>query len=101
VVLIITHFFRPSFEQWKIFVGAILLLILFHFVVSFVIGRVPTSSMLFGMAIELAEKQTLGVLLVISLAAPCLLFAIILGLFFPHISDFGRAKRARSDQADV
>jgi hypothetical protein len=80
-------FLTGYFAQWKVFVGALLSLSVFHFVVSFVLGRLPTSTMLCGMAIEFAEKQKLGVLLVM-----CCVFRLRVfyyfrcsSLFFPPI----------------
>jgi hypothetical protein len=60
----VTDFFAPRYSQWKIFVGVLFLLLIFHMAVSFFFGRLPTSPMLSGMAVEYAEKKKLGVLLV-------------------------------------
>ena len=63
--MFVTDFFSLCVAQWKVFVGVLCLLLIFHMVVSFIFGRLPTSKMLSGMAIEFAEKKKLGVLLVI------------------------------------
>jgi hypothetical protein len=79
-----------------------MLLLIFHFVVSFLFGRLPTSRMLSGMAVEFAEKQKLGVLLVIRVPrSSCCrprssLLAHLSSLML--FSDIGTNERARFHQ---
>lgn len=63
------------------FCGSLLVLLVFHLIFSFILGRLPTSKMLLGMSVESVGKQKLGVLLVMHFACSQTTFFFSLGSF--------------------